>query len=482
MEHTHDINSKLELPPDEMRKLGYQVVDMLVEHFQSLVDKPVQAHNLPNRETMEARFHEPVPQQGMGIDKLLQEVLQDVLEQSYHPIHPRAFAMVNAPGNFVGVLADTLKAGYNIINAAWADTPAAAEIELVTLDWLRQIIGMPETTGGIFTSGGSIANLTGLAAARHVKLADDVSGAVIYISQQTHFAVKKSLRLLGFHDNQIRKLPVDSNFRLSLPDLYDAVATDHKDGKRPFCVIATAGATNTGTVDSLQDIAAFCRKNNLWLHIDGAFGAAAVLSDKGRAVLQGIELADSLVVDPHKWLFQPYELGCILVRDRRHLWETFNIKAEYLKHLDDPTLQEVNFFDYGIELTRGFRALKLWMSLKAFGIESFQAAVSRGIENAELTERHLHQSTKWQIITPAQLGIITFRYVVAGFSDKQLDTLNDQIADRITADGFAFVHTTILNGRTVLRLVMINPRTTDKDIVEIVRRLELFGNAIVEEY
>jgi aromatic-L-amino-acid decarboxylase len=481
MKHTDSINSKLELSPDEMRKLGYQVVDMLVEHYQTVADKPVLAHSSPSRAEMEARFHEPLPQHAMGLDKLLQEVLQDVLEQSYHPSHPRAFAYVNAPSNFVGVLADTLREGYDVISAAWRDSPAVAMIELVTLDWLRQIIGMPENTGGIFTSGGSIANLTGLAVARHVKLANDLSGAVVYCSGQTHFASTKALPLLGLRADQLCKLPVDSDFRLSLPALVDAVAADRKQGKRPFCVIANAGTTNTGAVDPLPEIAAFCRENDLWLHVDGAYGAGAVLSDKGRAALRGIELADSLAIDPHKWLFQPYELGCILVRDRRQLWETFNISAEYLKHLVDPSLEEVNFFEYGIELTRGFRALKLWMSLKAFGIESFKAAVSRGLENAEIAEHHLRQSPKWQIITPAQLGIITFRYHVEGLSDEQLDALNDQIADRITADGFAFVHTTILNGRTVLRLVMINPRTTDEDIAETVRRLEHFGDAIIKE-
>lgn len=477
---TH-INRKLELPPDEMRQLGYQVVDMLVEHYQAVVDKPVKAYSKSSRETIEMQFSEPPPSQGMDVQMLLQSIHDDVLEQNYHRIHPRDFAYVNAPSNFVSVLADTLVAGYNVFAGAWVASPAATMIELVTLDWLRELIGMPESTGGIFTTGGSVANLTGLAVARHIKLADDMTDAVVYFSEQTHASVAKALRLLGFHDDHIRKLPVDSDFRLAMPSLYQAFKTDISDGKRPFCVVASAGTTNTGTVDPLPQIAQFCQENALWLHIDGAYGTAGVLADKGRTALQGIEFADSLAIDPHKWLFQPYEMGCTLVKDRQHLWETFNVAAEYLKNLVDPTLQEVNFYDYGLQMTRKFRALKLWMSIKAFGIEAFQAAVSHGIELAEIAQQYLQHSSKWQIVTPAQLGIITFRYVAEDLSAEQLDAVNEEITERIIADGFAFVHSTLLNERTTLRLVTINPRTTNDDIRETLRRMEQFGNAIVKE-
>jgi aromatic-L-amino-acid decarboxylase len=473
------VNGKLELSADVMRAIGYQVIDMLVDHYQSVAQKPVKAYTRSSRTELEARFCEPLPQQGMDIAALVREVHQDVLEENYHRIHPRDFAYVNAPGNYIGVLADALAAGYNVFGGAWVASPAAAMIELVTLDWLRQLVGMPESAGGIFTSGGSVANLTGLAVARHVRLANDMTDVVVYLSEQAHAAVPKALRILGFLPEHIHRLSVDGDFRLDMAALRAALAADRAQGRRPFCVVASAGTTNTGAVDPLPEIAALCQDEHLWLHVDGAYGGAAVLAEKGRAALKGIELSDSMAVDPHKWLFQPYEMGCTLVRDKRHLWETFNVAAEYLKNIVDPTLQEINFFDYGIQMSRSFRALKLWMSLKAFGVKSFEQAVSRGIELAEMAERRLRRSPNWRIVTPAQLGIITFRYHVDGLRETELDTLNEIISKRIVDDGFAFIHTTLLNGRTVLRMVTINPRTTDEDIAETIRRLEQFGSQLI---
>lgn len=467
------INAQLNMSPEEMRTLGYKVIDMLVDHYQALDEKPVQSVEQSVRVAMEARFHEPLPQRGMDANDLLEAVHQDVLEQNYHRIHPRDFAYVNSPSNFVSVLADTLASGYNVFAGAWITSPAAAMIELVTLDWLRQLISLPDATGGIFTSGGSVANLTGLAVARHIKLGEDFQNGTLYFSEQTHASVSKALRILGFGKEQIRKLPVDADFRLNLDALRDAIAEDRSRGKQPFCVVGNAGTTNTGTVDPLEDMAQICREEDLWLHIDAAYGGGAAFTEQGRFALKGIEYADSVAIDPHKWLFQPFEMGCALVRDRRHLWETFNVGAEYLKNLVDPTLQEVNFYDYGIQMSRRFRALKLWLSLKAFGADAFSQSVQRGIELAEIAERHLKQSTNWKIVTPAQLGVITFSFVAK--SDTESDAINDAISQQIVNDGFAFVHTTILRERVVLRMVTLNPRTTERDIIETIDRMESFG-------
>lgn len=470
------MNKKLELSPEEMRELGYRVIDMIVNNFQTVRDKPVKAYKDDSREAMESRFADAIPQGEKSVSGLLDFLEKNVIEENYHRIHPRDFAYVNGPSNYVSFLADTLVVGYNVFAGAWVSSPSAAMIELITIDWLRQLMGMPDSVGGIFTSGGSVANLTGLAVARHIKLGDDMTDARVYLSNQTHASVAKALRMLGFHDEQIRRLPTDDNFRLDMIALKDAVTNDRAEGKRPFCVVANAGTTNTGTVDPLPEIAAFCKEENLWLHLDGAYGAAAMLSEKGREALKGLELADSLSIDPHKWLFQPYEMGCTLVRDKRHLWQTFNTTADYLKDLVDPTQQEVNFYEHGIQMTRSFRALKLWLSLKAFGIEAFQAAVSRGIELAEIAEKTLKQDSCWQILTPAQLGVITFRYVQSGLSEPEIDALNQKISQEIVEDGFAFVHTTWVNGKVALRLVTINPRTTDEDIVETIAKLKAYAD------
>ena len=472
-----DPNRRLELSPEEMRTLGYQVIDLLVDHYQTINQKPVKAYGSSSREAMEQQFREPIPLHGMDPDELLEMVQRDILEQNYHRMHPRDFAYVTAPGNFIGVLADTLAAGYNIFGGAWISSPSGAMIELVTIDWLRQLMGMPESTGGIFTTGGSIANLTGLAVARHIKLGHDMQNSTIYLSDQTHASVPKALRTLGFGDDNICTIEVDENFRINLDRLIQQITDDRAQGKNPFCIVANAGTTNTGAVDPLSELAAICKQENLWYHIDGAYGAAAAFTEKGKVALCGIELADSLAIDPHKWLFQPYDIGCTLIRDRRHLWETFNVAAEYLKNLVDPTLQEVNFYDYGLQMSRSFRALKLWMTIKAFGFEAMQAAIEHGIILAESIEQELRKSPKWQIITPAHLGIITFRYHKEGLSNLALDDLNERISQQIIQDGFAFIATTTLRGQSVLRMVTINPRTTHDDIVQTIRRMEAFGEA-----
>jgi ABC-type cobalamin/Fe3+-siderophores transport system ATPase subunit len=270
---------------------------------------------------------------------------------------------------------------------------------------------------------------------------------------------------MGFDPSQIRKLSSDTTFHLALSDLQRAVAEDRAAGKTPFCVIANAGTVNSGAVDPLPALAEFCRQEGLWLHADGAYGAAAVLCDKGRALLEGLALVDSLSLDPHKWLFQPYEIGCVLVRKSHWLQETFHIMPEYLKDIVKGE-EEINYCDYGLQLTRSFRALKLWMSLKTFGLEAFRNAIERGFALAEFAEVLLRESSCWEIVTPAQMGIVTFRFVpeVRVRTPVEIDAINQRIVDQMIADGFAMVSTTSLRGRIVLRFCTINARTTENDI------------------
>ena len=468
-------DARLELSGDEMRALGYRVVDILVEHFEQLRDKPVTRKT--DRPTLEKQLREPLPEQGTDAAQVLQRVEQVVFSNIMHLDHPRFFAFVPSPSNFVSVMADALVSGYNVFAGTWLEASGPAEIELVTIDWLRQLCGLPDSAGGLFVSGGSVANLTALATARHVRLRDNAQDAIVYCSDQTHSSIDRGLRVMGFDPSQIHKLPSDEMYRLPLTDLQHAVAEDRATGKTPFCVIANAGTVNSGAVDPLPALAEFCRQEGLWLHADGAYGAAAVLCDKGRALLEGIALVDSLSLDPHKWLFQPYEIGSVLVRESRWLQETFHIMPEYLKDIVKGE-EEINYCDYGIQLTRSFRALKLWMSLKTFGLAAFRQAVARGFTLTEMAEEALRKSACWEIVTPAQMGIVTFRFVPESRvpSPAEIDAINQRIVDQMIADGFAMVSTTSLRGRIVLRLCTINPRTTENELQETIQKLESFGH------
>lgn len=458
----------LQLPPEQLRRIGYRIVDLLVEHEQSLPDKPV-VQMLDGRAARK-RVREPFSEQGLAPEAAIEEVVRDVLSTITHVNHPRFFAFVPGPGNLVSGLAEALAAGYNVFAGTWMEGSGPAEVELHTIDWLRQICGLPETAFGLLVSGGSVANLTALAVARRVRLGDQISRGVVYYSDQTHSAVERALRILGFSRRRWRRLPSDDTFRLPLGDLERAVAADREAGLVPFCVVANAGTTNTGAVDPLEELARFCREQGLWLHADGAYGAAAALSERGRKLLAGLGEVDSLALDPHKWLFQPFEAGCVLVRHGEHLRETFRIMPPYLE--DVYRHEGVNFCDYGIQLTRSFRALKLWMSLKVFGVAAFRRAIERGFELAELAESRLRANPVWEIVSPAQMAVVCFRYRPSGCAETDLGALQQRLADAMFADGFAALTTTVLKGKRVLRMCTINPRTTSEDITGTIDRLE----------
>ncbi|MBM3744329.1 MAG: aminotransferase class I/II-fold pyridoxal phosphate-dependent enzyme [Acidobacteria bacterium] len=463
---------RLELSRDEMRALGYLVVDTLVEHFERMGE--ISPAGRGERAELESLLREPPPEQGTDPADLVRFLREQVFTRILHVDHPRFFAFVPSPSNFVAVMADALASGFNGFVGSWFSGSGMAQVELVVVDWLRQFCGLPEGAGGLFVSGGSMANLTCLAVARHVRLEDRMAGAVVYFSDQTHSSVERALRVLGWAGEQLTRLPSGEDFRLDLETLRRAVAEDRAAGRRPFCVVANAGTTNTGAVDPLADLARFCRAEDLWLHVDGAYGASAALAPEARAALAGLEEVDSLSLDPHKWLFQPFEIGCALVREERWLVETFRILPEYLRDVHRSE-EEVNFCDRGVQLTRNFRALKLWMSLKAFGAAAFREAISRGLRLAEVAERRLRESGCFEVVTPAQLGVVSFRYAPPDLAAEEAEAINQRLVGAMLADGYAVVTSTLLRGRTVLRLCTINPRTTDQEIAETVRRLARLG-------
>jgi aromatic-L-amino-acid decarboxylase len=469
----------LELTADEMRQLGYQVVDQIVEYYQTVADKPVM--KIAPRTELESKLSEPMPEQPANVNSLLNQLQRDVWSNIGNVIHPRFFAFIPSPSNFVSVMADALAAGFNPFAGNWLEGSGPAQIELVTIDWLRQMCGLPETAGGLFVSGGSMANLTALVAAKHNRLDNRIENSVVYFSDQTHSSLEKALRILGFAREQICKLPSDEKFRLLMPELRQAVAADRAAGRRPFCVIANAGTTNTGAVDPLNDIADFCEAESLWLHIDGAYGAAACLTERGRKLMAGIERADSLSLDPHKWLFQPFEIGCVILRDARGLKKTFHTMAEYLEDTKRTEEQEINFYDYGIQLTRGFRALKLWLSLKTFGAAAFRQAIEHSFELAEFAESLVRQSKCWEVVSPATMGIVAFRFVPPyAASEEEINELNRRIVEAQIEDGFTFANSTALNGRVVQRLCTINHRTTKEDVLATIEKLEQLGRRQVQ--
>lgn len=452
-----------------MRRLGYRVVDLLVDHFAD--DNAEGTGRAPSRDEMEDRLREELPEKGQDPHAVLDQVEEDVLPNTMRVDHPRFFGFVPGPNNFIGVLADALAAGFNVFSGTWISGAAAAQVELVVIDWLRALCGLPDTARGLFTSGGSMANVTALAAARHAMLDDDGTGAVAYCSDQTHTSVDRALRLLGFAPDQLRRLPSDDRFRLDPAALREAIAEDRAAGRRPFCVIASAGTTNTGAVDPLPALADVADDEDLWLHVDGAYGAAAVVCERGWERLDGLNRADSLTMDPHKWLFQPFEIGGVLVREGRHLRRAFRLEAEYLEDAVGEE-DEVNFSAYGIQLTRSFRALKLWMTLKVFGRRHVAEAVRRGFERAEQAGRLLRERPDWEVVSPAQMGIITFRCVPDGWAEEEVDALNRRLAPAISEEGETFLTKTTLNGRPVLRLCPINPRTTEEDLRDTINRLD----------
>ncbi|CAL2079380.1 aspartate aminotransferase family protein [Tenacibaculum sp. 190524A02b] len=475
------MSAHFDLSKEEMKSYGYKIVDIIAEHWATLEDKkPVVS---ASRKEMDSVFLQEAPNKGMPAEEVLDFVMDNVIPNSTVISHPKAFSFVPGPSNFVSTMADTLATGFNIFSGGWMVSPAAAELEIVTMNWLLKMYNFPvEKGGGIFTSGGSMANLTALVTARRIKCGDDFSKAVIYLSDQAHSSNIKAIRVLGFKKEQIRVLPTDLEFRISINKLKNAIAKDRLEGLQPFCFIASAGTTNTGTVDPLNDIADICEEEDLWMHVDGAYGGAAILAEKGARALRGIERADSLTVDPHKWFFQPYEIGCLLVKDASWLSGTFSEKPEYLRDIEGNE-SEINFYDYGIQLTRRFRALKFYMSIKTYGLDTFKKAVTYNINLADEVEKMLRKSRNWEIISPATLAVINFRYNPIGLnlSEEELDKLNQQISQKVMESREALLVTTVLNKQVVLRMCLINPKTTFEDVKNTFLLCNSFADEILNK-
>jgi len=461
---------QIKLSADEMREMGYRIIDMLVDYHGAQAQFPVT--RALDQVTFDEILSEPLPEKGSPWEDVLEQFERQVLSTIDHLDHPRFFAYIPSSSNFVGAMADTLASGYNIFNALYPLGTGAAQVERLAIGWLREPVGMPEEAGGLFVSGGAVANLTGLAVARQVHLSGDMRDAVVYCSDQAHFVISRGLRVLGFEPEQLREIHADKDFRLPVADLEAAIAEDRAAGKRPFCIAATAGTTNTGAVDPLNDLADLCQREDLWLHVDGAYGTSACLTEHRKMELAGIDRAHTLTWDAHKWMFQPVECSTLLVQDRHWLGETFKDSAHFLADAEEHSKREVgeemNYMYQGIQLTRYFRALKFWMSLKVFGLGAMRGAIERGFKLAEMAESLLRDAGQWEIVTSAQMAIVTFRYKPSDGDESLADAVTDALPGAMAANSFAFASTSVLLGRPVMRLVTNNPRTTSSDLRQTV--------------
>ena len=448
----------LSLPPDELRRLGHHVWDRLVDRWENLDAQPPIAPVDPGfgRHSIPA-----CPDQPSDPRQAIDELFDEFLPRGQRADHPRFFARIGSPSNPISVLADLIGAGHNIFAGSWTGGAGASAIELATLDWLGEWMGMPESTEGVLVSGGSIGTLTALAAAAQHRV-DDRDQAIAYLQEHTHAAVGKAWRILGFNPANLRVLRADPAHRLQPAAIEAALNIDRQAGLEPFAVIGSAGTTSTGSVDPLNDLADLAQREGLWFHVDGAYGAPARLTPQGADLLAGIERADSLVLDPHKWLFQPYEIGAVLTPHAGLLQHAFTLDGAYLR---DTQGGVVEFRERGPQLTRGSRALKLYLSLRTFGLDAFKAAIAKGIALAEHAEALLEADPDWEVISPATLAVVCFRR--RGHSDEQTDAM----VHRAIEDGYAAPSTTLLHGRSVARLCTINPRTTERDIEGTLERL-----------
>lgn len=448
----------LGMDEDEMRRLGHAMVEMVIDHLAGRAEEPAIA--VADRAGLEGRIGGPVPRAPSDAGAALETLRSQVIPFQQHGDHPRYFARVASPAAFTGILGDWLATGFNTIATSWVGGSGPAVAELVVLDWLRQIIGMPEGTQGIIASGGSMANFTAFSAAFALK-----GRGVVYLNDQTHSSLKRNLTAAGLAPEEIRVLPTTAAQVYDVAALAAAIASDRAAGRRPVMIVGNAGTTNTGAVDPLRDLAAMARAEDLWLHVDGAYGAPGVMTEAGRALMTGIEEADSLVLDPHKWLFQPYDCGVVLVRHPGALERAFTMTPEYLKDVMGGG-GEVDLFNRSLELSRKSRALKIWLTFQTHGLERIAAAVGAGMALAARAEAMLRAAPEvWEITSPAQLGIVTFARRGAGGKDHA------RLVADLTAEGWATLSSTYIGGRSVLRLCTLNPLTTDDDLAGTLSRL-----------
>jgi len=458
---------EFDLDAESVRQLGRLAAELVAEQRELLRQRPV----FGKLGEAAAFFDEPLPERGQPAAELLELVRTRVLPYAFGNSSPRFFAFINATADPLGTVADYLASAMN--SNCWGGDHASIHVERRVVAWLAEILGLPAQAEGILTSGGSMANFTALACARRAR-APEVREAgfagtrpiVVYASDEAHNCIDKAVDLLGIGWKQMRKIPTDERFRVRLDLLARAIAEDRAAGLEPAIVVGNAGTVNTGAIDPLDALAELCRVEGLWFHVDGAYGALASISPKLRPLLRGLERADSVAADPHKWLYVPYEAGAALVREPGRMADAFRRPAPYLVHdPDSPVAGPVSFNERGPELSRGFRALKVWMGLKRHGRSGYAAAVEHDVAMARFLADELNARPDFELLAEPVLSIVAFRCRPAGVADEQaLDRLNRRVVNRLVADGSFFPAPTLVKGRTAVRVAIVNFRTREDDL------------------
>ena len=439
----------------EMRRLVDQAMERIVAHVTSLPDQP--AHHLDGAEDLARSLREPLPERGSAYEELLDFLFDQAIPVSFNTAGPGYLAYIPGGGVFHAAVADFIAAAANRYVGVWLAAPALAELEMTVVRWFCEVVGLPPTSGGILTSGGSLANFSAIVAARHERLGEQFADGRLYVSDQVHHSVDKAALLAGFPRDAVRVLPSDDRFRLRIDSLEEAIAADRAAGRRPFLVVGSAGTTNTGAVDDLTAIADVAQREGLWFHADAAYGGFFMLSERGRTRLRGLSRADSVTLDPHKGLFLPYGTGSLLVRDPDTLLRAHQLDAAYM-----PERREREFVDFchhSPELSRDFRGLRVWLPLKVFGAGAFRESLEEKLDLAAWAADRLRTMPDIHVLADPELSIVAFRLEPSGVPPEELNALNRRFLNGINARKRVYMTGTTVRGRFLLRICVLSFRT-----------------------
>jgi aromatic-L-amino-acid/L-tryptophan decarboxylase len=458
-----------------------QALAWLLDQFLRLEDLPV-GHSASVAD-MDALLGEPANDEGLGFASVFEEFKEKIARYALRIDHPRFLAFVPTAPSFISVLGELLCAGTNFFGGVWLEAAGPSQVERVVIDWFKDWLSYPSSAGGLLTSGGSEANLAALVVARERLSFEDRSRAVLYLPEQRHWSIDRAAKVIGLRPDQIRPLPVDKQFRLVVSGLAEACQADRHHGRIPWAVVANAGSTNTGAIDPLADLASICRSQRLWLHADAAYGWPIVLAPGGQKLIAGIAECDSITLDPHKWFGQTYDAGCLLVKEGGRLAETFSLRPDYMRDVE-PIGEEINYADMGLALTRRFRALKIWLSVRVLGLDWFRSLIIHGCRLAQFSEALLRRYSEVEIVSQAQLSVICFRIkpkrIAENGSDREnyVDRFNELISEQVRMTGEAFLATTRLDNRVMQRFCFTNWRTTAADVERVIGLLMRAAKAI----
>ena len=463
------------LPTEDYDQVFERITNIALEYLCALKDLP-SFPAVTGAET-QATFAADLREQGIGMAAL--DDLSKVIA-GLRPGTPRFFGYVHGSGEPVAAAADLLASVLNQNVTSWRSGPSAATIERTVVGWLAEMIGCKGLTGSL-CGGGSSANLMGLAIGREASLAANETGiakpGAIYASTEVHMSIGKAVALLGIGRDNLRLIPCDDEFRIRTDLLRETIAKDVTAGVRPIAIVGSAGTVNTGAVDPLSELHAIAREHKAWFHIDGAYGALAAIAKPG--LFRGIELADSLSLDPHKWLYQPIDCSCVLYRDTARARQTFSHSGDYTKSYFEDPIESFLFFDETMELSRRFRALKLWLSLRYHGLAAFREAIRNDLELAAYFAGRVDAESELERLAPAPLSVVCFRYVPkSGVSPDSLDELNRQILPKVIRRGRVFLSNATIHGRFALRICVVNHRSTRADIDEVVSEVLSVGREL----